>query len=103
TDDLGQDLLQPPHQLERTLGRVLLLERMQVPEAGKIDYALVHARVVLHRARAERVEARVDTEGSVREGSEVPDKLRLRDLGQPGRTGAAKLLRHLRGRKLRPW
>src|SRR5512132_526692 len=50
---------------------------MQVPEAGKVDDALVHARVVLHRARAKRVEARVDTEGSVREGSEVPDELWL--------------------------
>mgnify|MGYP003694213937 CR=1 FL=1 len=58
---------------------------MQVPEAGKADDALVHARVVLHRARAERVEARVDHRrfGSARavkcrtsSGSEISGSLR---------------------------
>ena len=33
--DLGQDLLQPPHQLERALGALLLLVRVQVAEAGQ--------------------------------------------------------------------
>ena len=32
---LGEDLLQPPHQLERALRAVLLLERMQVRETGE--------------------------------------------------------------------
>ena len=33
--DLGQDLLQPPHQLERALRALLDLVRVQVAEAGQ--------------------------------------------------------------------
>ena len=60
--DLGEDLLEAPHQLERALRALLLLQRVQVAEAGRTDDALVDARVVLHRAGAERVEAGVDAE-----------------------------------------
>ena len=35
--DLGEDLLELPHQLERALDPVLLLQRMQVAEAGQSD------------------------------------------------------------------
>ena len=83
--DLGEDLLQPPHQLERALRAVLLLVRVQVAEAGQRDDALVDARVVLHRAGAERVEARVDPEVARRELGEVADELGLGELGQPRR------------------
>ena len=31
--DLGEDLLEPPHQLERALRALFLLERMEVAEA----------------------------------------------------------------------
>jgi len=64
---LAQDLLKLPLELERALDPVLLLERVEVAEAGEPDDPLVDARVVLHRARAERVEARVDPEVPRRE------------------------------------
>ena len=93
--DLREDLLQPPHQLERALRALLLLVRVQIAEAGQHDDALVDARVVLHRAAAERVEAGVDPEVARRELGEVADDLRLGELGQPRRLGAAELLGQL--------
>ena len=94
--DLGEDLLQAPHQLERTLGRVLLLQRMEVREPRQSRDDLVDARVVLHRARAERIEAGVDAEVPRRQLGEVANELRLGDLGQARRLGAAKAVRHRR-------
>ena len=64
---LGEDLLQAPLELERALRAVLVLQRMEVREAGQRHEPLVDARVVLHRAGAERVEARVDAEVARRE------------------------------------
>ena len=80
--DLGEDLLQAPHELERALRSVFLLERVQVAEAGQVDDALVDPRVVLHRAGAERVEAGVDPERAVGERGEVANELGLGDLRQ---------------------
>ncbi len=60
--DLAERLLEPPHHLERALGAVGVLERVQPRVAGQRRGALVQARVVLHRARAERVEAGVEVE-----------------------------------------
>src|SRR5262249_35655692 len=64
-------------------------------EAGEVDDALVHARVVLHRARAERIEARVDTERAGREMREVADEFWLGDLGKPRWALATKVVREL--------
>ena len=89
-DDLGEDLLEAPHELHRALRAVLLLERMQVAEPGQRDDALVHSRVVLHRAGAERVEAGVDAERPVGERGEVADDLRLGELREARRVGAAQ-------------
>src|SRR5882757_7258090 len=72
---------------------------MQVREARQRDDALVDARVVLHRARAQRVEAGVDPEVALRELREVADELELVNLGKPRRLGAPQLLRNLRGRQ----
>ena len=47
---LGEDLLQLPHQLERALGALVLLQRVEVAEPGEGHDALVDPRVVLHRA-----------------------------------------------------
>ena len=82
---LGQDLLQLPHQLERTLGALVLLMRMQVREAGQPRGALVDPRVVLHRAGAERIEAGVDPEVAVGQVREVAHDLVLGQLGQARR------------------
>ena len=91
----GEDLLEPPHQLEGALRSVLLLQRMQMREAGQGDEPLVDARVVFHGARAERVEARVDSEVARRQFGEVAEDLRLGELGQARRLGAAQLLRQV--------
>ena len=93
--DLGEDLLQAPHELERALRPVLLLKRMEVAEARERDHALVDPRVVLHRAGAERVEAGVHAEGPVGQSSEMADDLRLGELGKARRLAAAELLGHL--------
>src|SRR5207247_199501 len=86
--DLGEDLLEPPHQLQRPLRGLLFLVRMKVAEARQAGDALVDARVVLHRARAQWVEAGVDAERPVGQRREVADELRLRDLRQ-ARQGVA--------------
>ena len=98
--DLGEDLLQVPHQLERALGALVLLVRMEVAEAGQRDDALVDARVVLHRAGAERVEAGVDPEVAVGERGEVAHELGLGDLGQARRRRPAQMLRDLGPRQV---
>ncbi len=92
---LGEDLLELPHQLERTLRALVLLVWVQVGEAGKPRETLVDARVVLHRAGAERIEARVDPEVAVGEVREVTDDLVLGDLGQARRLLAGERGRHL--------
>ncbi len=94
--DLCQDLLQAPHQLERALRSLLLLMWVQVTKARQHDDALVDPRVVLHRARAERVEARVDAEGPIGERREVPDDLGLGELGQARGPLAPERLRERR-------
>ena len=60
--DLGQGALQPPHQLERALRVLGVLERMQAGVARQGRHPLVQLRVVLHRAGAERVEALIEME-----------------------------------------
>jgi hypothetical protein len=94
---LGQHPLEPPHELERSLGALGILVRVQVAEAAERGRPLVHARVVLHRARAERVEAGVDPERPGRELGEVADEVGLGDLGKARRRGPAQLRRDVGG------
>ena len=91
--DLGQGLLQQPHQLERALGAPRVLRRVQPGVAGQRRDPLVEARVVLHRAGAERVEAGVEVEVAAREAVVVADDLRLGDLGQPRRLRSQQVRR----------
>ncbi len=83
--DLAQRLLQAEHQLERALGVLGVLQRVQARVAGQRRDALVQLRVVLHRARAERVEALVEVEVLRGQRRVVAHELRLGDLGQLGR------------------
>ena len=64
---LEQDLLELPLELEGALRGVVLDERMELREPRQPDEPLVDARVVLHRAAAEGIEARVDPEVARRE------------------------------------
>ncbi len=84
--DLGQVLLEAPEQLERPLGRLVRRQRVERGEAREAGRPLVHLGVVLHGARAERVEARVDRPVEVREVDVVADERRLVELGQGGRS-----------------
>src|SRR5207247_6089029 len=99
--DLGQSVLELGAEPERALGALLILKRVQVTEAGECGEPLVDARVVLHRAGAEGVEARVDAEVACRELGEVAHEIRLRQLRQPGCFGSAKLAGDLRYGKIR--
>ena len=90
--DLAQRLLELVHQLQRALGALGVLRRVQAGVAGQRGDALVQLRVVLHRARAERVEAGVEVEVALGEPVVVADDLRLGDLGELGRLGAAEVL-----------
>src|SRR2546423_7713395 len=92
----------PPHQLEGSLAPVLVLIRMQIAKARQHDQPLVDPRVVLHRAGAQRIKARVDAEVARRELREVPEDLRLGELREARRTRAPQLGRNLGLREVRP-
>ncbi len=92
TADLAQRALEVPHQLQRALGPLRALERVQAGVAGQRRDALVQARVVLHRARAQRVEARVQVEVALGQLHVVAHDLGLGDLGQAGALGAAETI-----------
>ena len=89
--DLAQRVLQPPHQLERALRPVRVLERVQPGVARQRRDPLVQLRVVLHRARAERVEAGVEVEVALGQAVVVAHDLGLGHLGQARRLGASEL------------
>ena len=90
--DLGQRRLEVPHQGQRALRPGGGLHRMQARVAGQRRDPLVQLGVVLHRARAERVEARVQVEVALGDPVEVAHDLRLGDLGQPRRLRPAQAL-----------
>src|SRR5262249_35809752 len=98
--DFGKDRLEPPHELQRALRPFLLLKRVEVAEPSEERKPLVDARVVLHRARTERVEASVDPEVASRQLGEVADELGLGHLREPWRPGARQPSRNLGGRKI---
>src|SRR5205814_105978 len=103
TRHLAQDLLQLPLELERALRGLVFGERMEIAKAGQSDDPLVDARVVLHRAGAERVEAGVDAEVARRELGEVTQYFRLGELRQPRRRRAGERRRNGRDRQVGPW
>jgi hypothetical protein len=97
--DFREDLLQLPHELERALRAVVVLVRVEIAETGQPSDTLVHPRVVLHRAAAERIEARVHAERPVRERGDVAHQLGLRELGKSRGTRATKVVGKLRPRQ----
>src|SRR5690349_20316710 len=72
---------------------------MEVRKAGQRHEPLDDARVVLHRAGAERIEARVDSEVARGELREVADELELGDLRETRRLRPAELLRDVGSRQ----
>ena len=65
-------------QLQRALRGGLRLQRMQVAEARQPRHLLVEARIVLHRARAERIEPAVDGVVLARQPHIMADRLPAR-------------------------
>ena len=72
---------------------------MQAGVAGERRDLLVQARVVLHRARAERVRPRVEVEVPARDAVVVADDLGLGDLGELGGLLAKEVLRDQLGER----
>ena len=97
--DLGEHLLELEEELEQSLQRPLILIGMLRTEAGQPGQSLVPLRVVLHRARAERVEVRVDRHVERRQVRVVPDDVQLAQLGQGGRRGRSMRLGDHRGER----
>ena len=77
-------------------GAGVLLQRVQRREPRQRRHLLVHLRVVLHGAGAERVEVRVDRGVELREAHVVAHQVELRDLRQPRRLRAPQALREER-------
>ena len=67
------------------------LQRMDVGKAGQPRHLLVEARIVLHRARAERIDAHVDGVVLLAEPHVVAHRLRLGEAGKVDRRFAAML------------
>ena len=72
-----QHFLQFIHAGEETLAHRLRRERMTAEELRQHRELITGARVVLHRARPERVEMRVDGEVQLRQAREVTHRLQL--------------------------
>ncbi len=73
------------HQLQRALNRRLRLQRVDVREARQARHLLVQARVVLHRARAQRIQRQVDGVVLLAQAHIVAHGLWLRQAGQADR------------------
>ena len=85
---LDQPVRQLGDQLERAGHGRLRLQRVDVGEAGQPRHLLVEARVVLHGARAERIDAGVDGVVLLAEAHVVAHRLRLGEAGQIDRRRA---------------
>ena len=85
-----QPVRQPVDQLERTLHGRDRLQRMQIADAGQPRHLLVDPGIVLHGARAQRIDAHVDGVVLLAEPRVVLHHLRLRKARQADLAGAAQ-------------
>ena len=97
--DFFQHLLQLEHAGEETLAGGFRGERMAVEEPREHRVLVTRLGVVLHRARTQRVEMRVDGEIELRQPREVAHHFELADFRQQRRLLAAQVLRDV-GRDL---
>ncbi len=72
-----QHLLQLEHAAEEALADRVRRQRMPAEELGQHRELIARARVVFHRARAERIEVRVDREIELRQAREMAHRLQL--------------------------
>ncbi|MNE45844.1 hypothetical protein D3C80_1401520 [compost metagenome] len=80
-----QPMGQLVHQLQRALNRRLRLQRVDVREAGQTRHLLVQTRVVLHRARAQRIDGQIDGVVLLAQAHIVAHGLGLGQAGQTDR------------------
>src|SRR6266849_5218019 len=80
--NLGERRLHPSHQFERTLCEMRRGTRMERRETGHRRHLVVEHRVVLHRARAERVELQRLPEVKLRQSEKMTQRLRLAQFGK---------------------
>ncbi len=94
--DLAERLLQAPEQLQGTLRRPVGLQRMQALEPRERRHRLGDLGVVLHGARAERIEPGVQSVVHLRQTRVVADQVDLGHLGETGRRAAPIAVREAR-------
>ena len=91
----GRQRRKPAHQLgdehQRALCGLLRLQWVEIAETREPRHLLVETRIVLHRARAERIEAGVDRIVHARQAHIVADNLWLRQSREPNRPLAAQI------------
>ena len=82
--DFGEHLFERRHHFHDSLRERFGLIRMRPRQPVDARYLLVHARVVLHGAGAERIEAKIDGVVLSGEAREVADGFHLAHLGEIG-------------------
>ena len=82
SEQRSQRAFELPHHCKRSLREAIGRERMQIAQRRNVGHGVVDPRIVLHRARAERIERGVDAECLLREPGEVTDDVQLRVVGQ---------------------
>jgi hypothetical protein len=95
-----QRMRQRIDQLQRALHGGDRLQRMEIGEARQARHLLIEARVVLHRARAERIEPGVDRIIVARQSHVMAHRLRLGEAGQADRS-VARVRAEFRGERRR--
>ena len=96
--DLFEHFLQRVHQQQVALHRLERLERVGEGEARQAGGIFIHARVVLHGARAERIEAAVDAVVQLREVGKVADDAHFRYFGE-----VEVITQQVRGQRIGAW
>ena len=97
TRDLGQRVFKLLDHFQSALRQLVGLTGAS-REAVDARHALVEPRVVLHRARAERVHPEIDRVVPRREPREVADDVDLADFGQPARSSSRSSFGSIRAR-----
>jgi len=95
--DFDQAFAQQLQDLQRALRELLRLIRMRVRQAFTPRGNFVDARVVLHRARTERIQARIDAVVPSRDARKVANNLDLAHFGQRGRVLADRVAKQFLG------
>ena len=91
-EERAQAALELPHDSQRALRLSIGSVRMQIAQTWQARHRVVHARIVFHRARAERIEADVDSERALRKPRKVPHHVHLAVIGNR-QLGAQRLAR----------